>query len=83
MERFILRFEGDGDKPAEDVERIRALPNTRIIDDSSRMLLVEAPSAKVTELVQALPQWSLSREHFVPVPDVRPKLRIPPKVTEE
>ena len=83
MERFILRFEGDGDKPAGDVERIRALPNTKIIDDSSRMLLVEAPGAKVAELIEALPQWSLSREHFVPVPDVRPKLGTPPKVAEK
>lgn len=75
MERFILRFEGNGEKPAQDLERIRALPGVKIVDDSSRMVLVEAPSAGVTELVQALPHWSLSPEHFVPVPDVRARIR--------
>lgn len=75
VERFILRFEGDGEKPVKDVERIRAFPDAKIVDDSSRMVLIEAPSATVAELVQALPQWTLSREHLVPIPDARPKVR--------
>jgi hypothetical protein len=75
VERFILRFKGNGDSPVDDLERIRTLPDLKVVDDSSRMVLVEAPQEVVTKLVETLPEWSLSRERFVPVPDVRPKLR--------
>jgi hypothetical protein len=75
MERFILRFCGEGQKPAEDVRRIRSLPGARILDDSPRMILIEAPHAKITEVMKCLPHWSLSKEDYIPVPDPRPKLR--------
>ena len=75
MERFILRFEGNGDSPVDDLERIRTLPDLKVVDDSSRMLLVEAPQEVVTKLVETLPKWRLSKERFVPVPDVRPRVR--------
>ena len=75
MERFILRFEGNGDSPVDDLERIRTLPDLKVVDDSSRMLLVEAPQEVVRKLVETLPEWSLSKERFVPVPDVRPRVR--------
>ncbi len=75
MERFILRFEGNGNRPVDDLERIRTLPNLKVVDDSSRMVLVEAPQEVVTKLAESLPEWSLSRERFVPVPDVRPRLK--------
>jgi len=75
VERFILRFEGNGDSPVDDLERIRTLPDLKVVDDSSRMLLVEAPQEVVTKLVETLPEWSLSKERFVPVPDVRPRVR--------
>jgi hypothetical protein len=75
VERFILRFKGDGDRPVDDLERIRTLPNLKVVDDSSRMVLVEAPQDALTKLIETLPEWSLSRERFVPVPDVRPRLK--------
>ena len=75
--RFILRFNGVGEKPAEDVQRIRSLPNATVLDDSARMILLEAPDAAITELGKLLPQWGVSQESFVPLPDPRPKLRKP------
>jgi hypothetical protein len=75
VERFILRFKGNGDSPVDDLERIRTLPDLKVVDDSSRMLLVEAPQEVVTKLVETLPEWSLSRERFVPMPDVRVRVR--------
>jgi len=77
MGRFILRFNGVGEKPAEDVQRIRSLPNATVLDDSARMILIEAPDAAITELVKSLPQWGVSQESFFPLPDPRPKLRNP------
>jgi hypothetical protein len=76
MGRFISRFNGVGEKPAEDVQRIRSLPNATVLDDSARMILIEAPDTAITELVK-LPQWDLSHESFVPLLDPRPKLRKP------
>ena len=77
MGRFILRFNGVGEKPAEDVQRIRSLPNATVLDDSARMILIEAPDAAIAELVKLLPQWGVSQESLVPLPDSRPKLRKP------
>lgn len=75
MSRFILRFRGKGAKSAEDVERIRALPATTVLDDSSRMLLVEAPEAELKAAIEAMPDWAMSEERMIPLPDPRPKLR--------
>ncbi len=76
MNRFILRFRGSGPKPVEDVERIRALKDAVVLDDSSpRMLLVEAPQVELKALIDALPNWIMTPERMIPVPDPRPKLR--------
>jgi hypothetical protein len=74
MNRFILRYRGEGQKPAEDVERVRSLEEVRVLDESSpRMLLVEGPGTRLKTLVASMPQWVLSPERMVPLPD--PRLR--------
>jgi hypothetical protein len=75
MGRFILRFTGEGEPPAEDVRRIRELPRAEVVDSSPRMLLVEAAAAPLDTLLRSLPAWSMSAENFVPLPNPRPKLR--------
>ena len=75
MSRFILRFRGKGTKPTQDVERIRALPDTEVLRDSSRMILVEAPEAELKAAVASMPQWMMTEERVVSLPDPRPKLR--------
>jgi len=75
MPRFILRFRGKGARPPEDVARIQALPHTTVLDDSPRMLLVDAPEAEVKAAMDSLPNWSITEERTIPLPDSRPKLR--------
>ena len=75
MARFILRFRGKGAKPSKDVEQIRALPETTVLDDSSRMLLVEAPEASLRAAVSTMTDWVMTEERMIPLPDARPKLR--------
>jgi hypothetical protein len=75
VSRFILRFNGSGEAPAEDLHRIRACNHCTVVDASARMLLVDMPDEELGAVIKALPQWSIDREHFVPVPDTRPKLR--------
>jgi hypothetical protein len=73
--RFILRFTGPGEVPRDDLARIRALPAAKIIDNSARMLLVDAPPDGITQLLRDLPHWTMSPETFIGIPDPRPKPR--------
>ncbi len=62
--------------PTKDVERIRALKNAIVLDDSSsRMLLVEAPPLELKALMDTLSNWVMTPEQMIQVPDPRPKLR--------
>jgi len=75
MNKYILRFRGKGMKPDEDVELIRSLPETTVLDDSARMLLVEAPEDELRTAMQSLPEWVMAEEKFIPIPDPRPRVR--------
>jgi hypothetical protein len=75
MDRFILRFTGQGAMPAADVSRIRAHPDVTVSDTSSRMLLIEATQPAADQLAQQLPDWVCTPERTYPRPDPRPKLR--------
>jgi len=76
MSRFILRYQGEGSKPAEDVSRIRSLQSIKVLDESSpRMLLVEGPGVGLKALVESMPEWVLTPERMIPLPDPRPKIR--------
>jgi len=58
------------------VDRIRSLENTKVLSESSpRMLLVEGPEAGLKALVESMPQWVLTPERMIPLPDPRPKPR--------
>lgn len=74
MDRFIVRYKGAGLKPQQDVARIRALPQTTVLDDSARMLLVAAPEAELRSLIDALSDWVMSAEQTLTLPDPRPKV---------
>jgi len=76
MRRYILRFVGQGPKPVDDVERLRAVPGLSVLDDPpGRMLLVEAPEERLRPVVKSLPQWVMAEETMVPLPDPRQKIR--------
>jgi len=72
--RFIFRFRGTGPIPSDDLERIRALPEVDIVDSTSRMLLLQATEEDVKSLASAMPEWVLSPEQTVSLPDPRPKI---------
>jgi hypothetical protein len=76
MSRFILRYRGEGSKPTEDVNRIRSLQSIKVLDESSpRMLLVEGTGARLKTLIGSMPEWVLTSERMIPLPDPRPKPR--------
>jgi len=67
--RFVLRYSGSGRAPEADVGRIQA--HARIVDRSSRMLLVEGEVSSVRDLVSELRGWVASEESPVTLPDTR------------
>ena len=76
MKKYILRFRGQGGKPAADVEMIRALPHATVLDDEpARMLLVEADAQELQTAMQSLPDWVMSEERMLAIPDPRPRVR--------
>lgn len=75
MSRFILRFTGSGKMPASDLQRIRSHPEVKIVDETSRMLLIEATKQTAGRLGEELAEWVCTAERSYPVPDPRPKIR--------
>ena len=75
MTRFVLRYTGDGEMPASDVQRIVAQPGLSVLDQSSRMLFVEMPDEIKQALASSVEHWSISREHIIPLPDAKPRLK--------
>lgn len=72
--KYILRFKGKGPIPTDDLERIRAQENVKVLDDSSpRMVLVEAPEQAAQELDTSMPEWVVSPERKIQMPDTRLK----------
>lgn len=72
MSRFVARYRGTGTPVSEATARLRSVPRATILDQSSRMVLVEAPEAMETALRAALPGWVIARERQIPVPTTRP-----------
>ena len=77
--RFILRYRGAGQAPEGDLDRIRAVPGAEVVDQSARMLLVEGPVDPLKALVDSMPEWIMTTERMVPLPDARPKIRRGPR----
>jgi len=73
--RYVLRYRGPGPRPDADVECIVALPGVEIIDESSRLLLVDGPASALRGALASLPGWVMSRERSVPLPEVRRRPR--------
>lgn len=69
-----MRYKGSGPKPDEDVARISSLPDATVLEDSSRMLLVGAPEPELRALIGSMPDWVISPEQTIKLPEPRPKI---------
>jgi hypothetical protein len=75
MARYILRFTGRGASPDDARQRLSNWQDVKIVDESPRMLLVEASPEAINRLTEELPGWTSTLERTIPLPDPRPKLR--------
>ena len=69
----MLRYRGSGPAPAAELDRVRSDPRVHIIDESPRMLLVEATEADAESLRSELGGWLVSEEQFYAQVDPRQK----------
>ena len=75
MQRFILRFQGSGTPPSEDLTVIRTASGITVVDTAPAMMLIEAAVPDLERLMTRLPVWLCTPERFIPLPD--PKRRLP------
>jgi hypothetical protein len=73
MARYILRYTGTGPTPAADVATIKARAGINVLDQSGRMLLVEAADDVAGKLAKELTNWAADPEVTYPLPDTRKK----------
>ena len=67
MDRFIVRFTGGSPAPPDQAKLIKQ--RCKVIDESSKMLLIEAEPADVDRLMADLPGWKSSKEVQYHVPE--------------
>lgn len=58
--------------------RVRSLAGAVVVDESPRMLVVEADHASLTGLVEDLGDWIVAPDTAYPVPDTRRRIEGPP-----
>jgi hypothetical protein len=76
MARFILRYQGAGTKPQSDVRKFSSLSNVKLVDESAKMLLVEAPTEEsLVDAVSDVEGWAICPECSIELPPPHPKLR--------
>jgi hypothetical protein len=64
-QRFVLRYAGGNQLEAKDLDFIRDFPGIDVIDDSDRMLLIEATESDASELAKNISGWKLIRESSI------------------
>lgn len=77
MSRFVLRYRGGTQAPKEEIARIRASGSLRVLEESGKMLLVEAEEGDLNRLLGDLRSWLIVPERTYSIPDPRPKLKKP------
>jgi hypothetical protein len=74
MDRYILRFRGDPGRFSTAVAAVEKLSGVKVVDRTTRMLLVEATSPASAQIA-VMSEWSVSPETYTPLPDTRKQAR--------
>jgi hypothetical protein len=72
--RYILRYGGVANAPSEHIAHIRGTPGIHVLDQSPKMLLVDAGESEVHAALKGITGWSASVEQSYPLPDTRKKI---------
>lgn len=74
MARFVLRYRGQGKYPAGTLEKLHAT-GASIVEDTGRMLLVEAPELALKGALVPERDWLVTPEVSYAVPNPRESLK--------
>jgi hypothetical protein len=74
MSRYVLRYGGSQSVPPDHLQSIRAIPGLHVLDQSPKMLLVDADESSLRERLKGMPGWSIHPEQAYPLPDTRKKI---------
>jgi len=72
--RFILRYQGAGSHSESDLARALARRNAKVIDRTSRMVLVEGADDALHEEFDNDPNWLITKERAIEQPDPKPRV---------
>jgi len=75
MKRYILLYNGQGEKPDADVQQIRSASGITVLDETSRMLFVEGSDPDLKGVVEKLDLWSLEPERTYRASPPRARLK--------
>ncbi len=79
MARFIVRYRGKGERPPDAVKKVQGIAGAAVLEDSGRMMLVEAPEHALRTALASEDDWLVSPEVGYAVPDTRKKVEGPPQ----
>ncbi len=79
MPRFVVRFRGQGKRPQDAVDRVQRIEGASILEDSDRMMLVDASEQALQRALTPETDWIITPEVTYPMPDTRKRVKAPPK----
>jgi hypothetical protein len=74
MKQYIVRYTKSASAPQEEKDRVKSFPGVQVVDESSRMLLIQTSPETAAALDAALPDWAVSAEQEYTLPNPRPKV---------
>ena len=78
MARFVVRYRGRGERPEQAIQRVRSIKDASVLDDTGRMMLVDAPEHELRSALGSDADWVIAPEVSYSVPDPRPRILRPP-----
>lgn len=79
MPRFVVRYRGKGERPQDAVDKVGRIEGASVLEDSGRMMLVEAPEQALRNALTPQTDWMISPEISYSIPDVRKRVQARPK----
>jgi hypothetical protein len=79
MDRFIVRYRGRGPRPDDAVSRLASITGARLVEDTGRMMLVDADESPLREVFSDESQWVVAKEILYPRPNPGPRVERPAK----
>jgi hypothetical protein len=75
LQSYIVRYTKGTSAPDEEKDRVKAFPDVQVLDESPKMLLIQASPETAAALGGTLPDWLVSAQQEYTIPNPRPQVR--------